>query len=537
MSLRLSSDYKKGEGDKNMGVELLVQRGIKLSVQKYPEKVAVIYKDKRITYSELDSRANRIANGITAMGLMKGDKVGILLYNCSEFVEIYYGMAKAGIISVPINFRLAAPEIEYIVRNSDSKALIMGEDFIDRIDTIRPNLEMIAERNYVVLGDRIPDYAIRYEDFLGKASDIEPDVEIKETDPYFIGYTSGTTGFPKGAVMPHRSIYDIVISHLIGRGVSPDDKYLLIMPLFHSNSVWHSNLLLFIGGAVCIYPSGGFSPTEILEIIQKEKITCTNMVPTMSNLMLSLPDRDKYDVSSMRWLVSSSAPLLTKTKEELFSFFKHSKLYEGYGSTETGAVTSLSPEDQLRKIRSIGKPYFGQEVRLLDENGNDVPIGEVGELYSRGPTQMKEYYKDPEKTRNAFRGEWLSAGDMASMDEEGYLYLVDRKQDMIISGGENVYPTEVEEVLSKHPKVHEIAVIGVPDDKWWEALKAVVVLKPGEDATGEEIIKFCEGKLAGYKKPKSVDFIPASEMPKTPTGKILRRPLKEIYWKGKDAKI
>ena len=232
----------------------------------------------------------------------------------------------------------------------------------------------------------------------------------------------------------------------------------------------------------------------------------------------------------MRWLVSSSAPLLTKTKEELFAFFKYSRLYEGYGSTETGAVTSLSPEDQLKKIRSIGKPYFGQEVKLLNDVGEEVAPGEVGELYSRGPTQMKEYYKDPEKTKGAFRGDWLSAGDMARMDEEGYLYLVDRKNDMIISGGENIYPTEIEDVLSKHPKVQEIAIIGVPDEKWGESLKAVIVLKSGQEATEEEIIAFCKGKLAGYKKPKSVDFIPASKMPKTPTGKILRRPLREIYW-------
>jgi long-chain acyl-CoA synthetase len=520
-----------------MGIGLLVHRGIKLSVYKYPEKTAVIDKNKRLTYKELDLRANKIANGITTMGLKKGDKIGILLYNCNEFVEIYYGMAKAGIISVPINFRLAGPEIEYILKNSDSKALIMGDDFIDRINPIRANLEMITEKNYIVMGNRIPDYAVSYEDILTRSSDTEPDVNIEETDPYFIGYTSGTTGFPKGAMMPHRSIYNIVISHLIGRGIVPDDKYLLIMPLFHSNSVWHSNLLLFIGGAIYIYPSGGFNPKEILEIIQKEKITCTNMVPTMSNLMLSLPDKDRFDVSSMRWLVSSSAPLLTKTKEELCSFFKRSKLYEGYGATETGAVTSLPPEDQLCKIRSIGKPYFAQEIKILNGNGEEVPIGEVGELYSKGPTQMKEYYNDPEKTRDAFLGEWLSVGDMAKMDEEGYIYLVDRKQDMIISGGENIYPTELEDVLSKHPKVHEIVVIGIPDEKWGEALKAIIVLKEGEQATEEEIIKFCEGKIAGYKKPKSVDFISASNMPKTPTGKILRRPLKEKYWRDKETKI
>ena len=520
-----------------MGVGLLVHRGIKLSVEKYPDKVAVIYKNNRIKYSELDSRANRLANGIKDMGLKKGDKIGVLLYNCHEFVEIYYGLAKAGIVPVPVNFRLAGPEIEYILKNSESKALIMGEEFVGKVEPIQSNCSLIGRENYVVVGHDVPGYASAYEDLLAGSSHTEPIVDIKEEDPYFIGYTSGTTGFPKGSVMPHRSIYNIVISHLIGRSVLPDDTYLLIMPLFHSNSVWHSNLLLFLGGTVYIYPSGGFNPQEILEIIQGEKITCTNMVPTMSNLILNLPDKDTYDVSSMRWLVSSSAPLLTKTKEELCSFFKHSKLYEGYGSTETGAVTSLAPEDQLRKIRSIGKPYFGQEVRLLGSEGKDVPMGEVGELYSRGPTQMKEYYNDPEKTKNAFIGEWLSVGDMARMDEEGYLYLVDRKQDMIISGGENIYPTETEEVISKYPKVHEIAVIGVPDEKWGEAVKAIIVLKPGEEATEQEIISFCEDKLAGYKKPKSVDFIQASEMPKTPTGKILRRPLKEKYWKGKEVKI
>ena len=205
-----------------MSVGQLVHRGIKLSVEKFPEKVAVIYKDKRTTYSELDSRANRISNGIIDMGLEKGDKVGVLLYNCDEFVEIYYGMAKAGIISVPVNFRLAGPEIEYILKNSESKALIMGEEFIDKVDPIRSNLPMTSEKNYVVLGENIPDYAVRYKDFLTGASDTEPNAAIEETDPYFIGYTSGTTGFPKGAIMPHRSIYNIVISHelLLSEGSS-----------------------------------------------------------------------------------------------------------------------------------------------------------------------------------------------------------------------------------------------------------------------------------------------------------------------------
>jgi long-chain acyl-CoA synthetase len=261
------------------------------------------------------------------------------------------------------------------------------------------------------------------------------------------------------------------------------------------------------------------------------------MVPTMYNIILALPEevRNKYDVSSMTTLISSSAPISAKTKQEILAFFKNGKLYEGYGATETGVVTALRPEDQLRKLRSVGQAVFGKQVKILDPDGNEMKPGEIGEIYTRGINIFKEYLKNPAATKAAFRGDWCTVGDMGYLDEENYLFLVDRKNDMIISGGENIYPTEVENVIYQHPSVREVAIVGVPDEFWGESVKAVVLLKDGASATQEEIVEFTKGKLAGYKRPRTVDFV--TELPMTPTGKILRRLVKEKYWQGKDNRI
>jgi acyl-CoA synthetase (AMP-forming)/AMP-acid ligase II len=266
--------------------------------------------------------------------------------------------------------------------------------------------------------------------------------------------------------------------------------------------------------------------------MSRERITFTSLIPTHYSLILNVPEevRKKFDLSCVRKLLCSSAPARIHIKKGILRCFPNVELYEAYGSTEAGLVTILRPEDQLRKPGSIGKECLGTDVlKLLDENGNEVPVGEIGELYSRGPMMFDEYYKMPEKTRQSFRGDYFTARDMAKRDEEGYYYLVDRKDNMIITGGEHVYPSEVEAIIAQHPKVFDVAVIGVPDDIWGEAVKAVVILKEGETATEEEIIEWCRGKMAGYKKPKSVDFISPEEMPRTATGKILHRKLRERY--------
>ncbi|MDH5702328.1 MAG: AMP-binding protein, partial [Candidatus Bathyarchaeota archaeon] len=313
---------------------------------------------------------------------------------------------------------------------------------------------------------------------------------------------------------------------------SEKDYGMIIMPLYHVNSTFYGPLFLYIGASLYVGRDKGFNPVELLRVISKEKITFTSLIPTHYAMILNVPEdeRKKYDVSSLRKLLCSSAPVRGRIKKEILKCFPNVELYEAYGSTEAGLVTVLRPEDQLRKLGSMGRECLGTDgITLLDEKGNEVSVGEVGELYSRGPTIFDEYYKDPEKTRSSFRGDFFTAGDLVKRDEEGYYYIVERKDNMIITGGEHVYPSEVEEIISRHPQVFDVAIVGVPDDVWGEAVKAVVVLKNGETATEEEILKWCRRKMAGFKKPKSVDFVSNSEMPRTTTGKILHRKLKERY--------
>jgi acyl-CoA synthetase (AMP-forming)/AMP-acid ligase II len=304
------------------------------------------------------------------------------------------------------------------------------------------------------------------------------------------------------------------------------------MPLLHVNSTFYSFVFTYFGGSVYIHREYDFKPIDFYELVDKEKITFTSLIPTHYAILLSVPEeeRKKYDTSSIKSLLCSSAPVRKQTKLEIMKEFPNAGLFEAYGSTEAGLVTLLKPEDQLNRLGSIGKECFGIDVvKLLDEDGNEVPVGEVGELYSRGPMAFDEYYKMPEKTSNSFNGDFFSAGDMARKDEEGYYYIVDRKDNMIITGGEHVYPSEVEEAISTHPTVFDVAVIGVPDVKWGEAVIAVVILKDGQKATEEDIKNHCRNKMAGYKKPKSVKFITQDEMPRTASGKILHRKLREKF--------
>ncbi|HEX16573.1 MAG TPA: long-chain fatty acid--CoA ligase, partial [Deltaproteobacteria bacterium] len=323
----------------------------------------------------------------------------------------------------------------------------------------------------------------------------------------------------------------------VNMGVRVTDKVMLVMPMCHVNSIFYSFPYTLVTAPAMVYNMVSFDPEDLLRTISEYKITFTSLVPTHYVMILSLPDsvKGKYDVNSIRQLLISSAPARKELKLAIMDFFKNAELWEAYGSTEAGLVTLLRPEDQFKKLGSIGREIFGiDEIKLLDEEGNEVPQGEVGELYSRTPMAFREYWKNPEKTQEAFRGEWITVGDMAKKDEDGYYYLVDRKANMIITGGENVYPSEVEAVVATHPAVKDVAVIGVPDPKWGEAVKAVVILKEGYQPSEElakEIIEHCKGKIAGYKRPKSVDFISEEEMPRTATGKILHRKLRERYWK------
>jgi len=506
---------------------------LRVHAKNHPNKVALKdWHGKAWTYPELESRTTRLANGLLDMGLQKGDRVAVILYNSVEFVEVDCAMAKTGLVVVPISWRYVDKEVAYVVDNSDAKAMIAGEDFIDCIDRLRGGFSKIDPNRYVSVGSKRFDGYVDYENLVTKSPDTTPDVAVDGKDTWFQIYTSGTTGIPKGVVRSHQSYVSFYLINAVEFGFGEKDNGMVIMPLYHVNSTFYGPLFLYIGASLFVGRDKGFDPVELLQTFSREKITFTSLIPTHYSLILGVPEsvRRQFDVSSVRKLLCSSAPARVHIKKGILEVFLHAELFEAYGSTEAGLVTLLRPEDQLRKPGSIGKECLGTDtLRLLDENGREVPVGETGELYSRGPMMFDEYYKLPEKTKSSFKDGYFTARDMAKKDEEGHYYLVDRKDNMIISGGEHVYPSEVEAIICQHPKVFDVAIIGIPDDVWGEAVKAVIILKNGEKATPEEIVEWCKGKVAGYKKPKTVDFIKPDEMPRTTTGKILHRKLKEKY--------
>ncbi len=503
---------------------------VKMNAKKFPNNIALKDNERSFTYPELNKRVNKLSHSLLSLGLRKGDKFAVLLENSIEIVEAYLAAAKTGLIIVPVHFRFIGREIVNIMENSDAKAFIVHDEFVPTVDSIKKDLKNVTSDRYIVVGEKTKKYK-EYEEFIQNSADTEPDINIDCEDPWIILYTSGTTGKPKGVVRSHESYIAFFLINAVDFGFNEHDICLNVMPLYHVNSTFYTFLFLYLGGTAYIHPARHFRAEEILEIIEREKITYISLIPTHYNLILNADEKaKKRNVSSIRKLLCSSAPVTKTMKKEIMKFFPGVELYEAYGSTEAGLVTLLKPEDQLRKLGSIGYEAVGTDcIKLLDENGNEVGIMEIGELFSRGPMMFREYYKMPEKTKSSFRGEWFSAGDMAKCDEDGFYYIVDRKDNMIITGGEHVYPSEVQEIIISHPDVFDVAVIGLPHEKWGEQVTAVVVPKQNTKVNEKMIIEYCHDKLAGYKRPKKVIFIKDEEMPRTPTGKILHRVLRERY--------
>ncbi len=501
----------------------------------FPDKVGARDLARALTFAQWNARACRLANALLGLGLAKGDRVAVLAYNCVEWLEIYAATAKAGVIAVPINFRLVGPEIRYIVENCEASAFIVQDELVPRAEEVRGALE-IPERNYVVFAGGPRAGWRAYEDLIAAARDAEPPTPVGPDDAWTLMYTSGTTGRPKGAIRSHRASAQLSLSTDVEMGFGRDDTALLVMPMCHANSLYFFNAFAYCGASCFVYSMRSFDPEHLLRTLSDSGATFTSLVPTHYIMMLGLPAelRARHGGERMRKLLVSSAPARRDTKLAILGHFRNSGLFELYGSTEAGWVTMLHPDEQLTKLGSVGRECAGSSpIRIVDANGRPVGDGEVGELYSRTPYAFDGYWKMPEKTAEAFRDGYCTVGDMARRDRDGYYFLVDRKSNMIISGGENIYPSEVENLLGSHDKVKEVAVIGLPDAKWGERVHAVLVLHDGAEAVEEEIIAWCRDRIAGYKRPRSVSFIAADEMPRTATGKILHRMLRGKLAEGK----
>ncbi len=509
-------------------------QSVKVRAKTNPDRVSFQDAQREFTYEQTNRRANILANRLVEAGLEKTDRLAVIMENSIEMAELFIAVAKTGIVIVPVNFRLAGPEIEYILKDSGARAVVADDEFAPEVDGVRRSLSGIKPGLFIVNGIELPGWRT-LEKLFENGDAAEPEADVRPEDTWIHIYTSGTTGKPKGVVRSHESHIAFYLINAVEFGFSEHDKCLNVMPLCHINSTFYTFTFTYIGGSAYIHPARSFKPHDILDIIEAYKITFISLIPTHYNLILNLSeDQRKKDVSSVKKLLCSSAPARKQTKTEVMEFFKGVELYEAYGSTEAGIVTVLKPEYQLRKLGSIGYEVAGADlVKLLDDQDKPVGPGKVGELYSKGPMLFDGYFNLPEKTADSFRDGWFSAGDMAIMDEDGFFTIVDRKDNMIITGGENVYPSEVEEAVAAHDAVFDCACIGVPDDKWGEKVVAAVTLKPGyekQSVSGDEIRVFCRDKIAGYKIPKQVFFLDDEEMPRTATGKILHRKLREKFF-------
>ena len=456
----------------------------------------------------------------------------MLAYNCLEWAEIYAATAKAGFVAVPVNFRLIGREIQFIVENAEAAAIIVQDDLIGVVEEVRKDLPIHAGRFIHFGAAKVPEGYRAYEDLLGQGGEREPDVQVAETDPWTLMYTSGTTGQPKGVVRSHRGAAALSLVTGIELGIKRDDSALLVMPMCHANSLYFFSAFAYLGAANFIYSRKSFDAGHCAQTLAEGGASFTSLTPTHYIMMLSLPEAERAGsrFDKVTKLMISSAPARQETKRAIMQMFPNSGLFELYGSTETGWATMLHPDEQFSKLGSVGRECVGSApIRLLDDDGREVPDGEAGELYCSNPYLFDGYWKLPEKTAAAFRGEYCSVGDMARRDPDGFINLVDRKSNMIITGGENVYPSEVEALIGAHPLVKDVAVIGLPDERWGERVHAVVVPHAGATLDEAALMDWAKKGIAGYKRPKAFSFVRDEDMPRNATGKILHRELKARY--------
>ncbi len=479
----------------------------------------------RFTWSELDAMVNRLAHALVERGVRGGTRVAVMLPNGSEYLIVQQALGRLGATAVQIGYRLKAGEIAYILTNSEPTATVVHAEYLAAMDDARAQSAMGGAMLVVGAGEGVAPRA-RWDRALAAASPELPPVSREGDGGGVIVYTSGTTGKPKGANRSWRKTGFESVADLIHQvGMRADDRHLVVCPLYHSAAPAFVAIMAALGATTVLM--NHFDPEGALAIIQRERVTSTLMVPTMLVRLAALPEatRAKYDTASLRWVMSGAAPLTTEAaRRYMAAFGRH--LWNFYGATETGLVTLAGPDDHLSRPGTIGKAMRGNTIRLLDEAGGEVPPGEVGELYAQNATLMSGYHNNAEATTAAQREGFVSVGDLGRVDGEGYYFLESRKHDMVISGGVNIYPREIEDHLQTHPAILEAAVIGVPDAEWGETLRAYVVLRASAHLTAAEVVDHCRRELADYKRPRSVVFL--AELPRNPTGKVLKRELREL---------
>ena len=476
----------------------------------------------RFTYSELNTRADRVSNALLDVGLEKGDRLGLLLMNGVEFVESFFAGAKGGLVNVPLNWRLVADELEFILTDSGTSALIYSVEFAETVADLRAR-GTTGIRYWIQVGGSVPEGVLAYETLSSAGSTSPPSVEASGDDLLFIMYTSGTTGLPKGVMHSHDTVLWMIFTMSATSDFQCHDRYLNSMPLFHVGALAPVLGCVYAGSALVIMKA--FDPVQSWELIGEERITSTLMVPAMLQFMLAVLDEDKHDFSSLRWVMSGAAPVPVNLIRSYLDLGV--EVQQVYGLTETcGPACLITGEDAVRKAGSTGRAFFFTEARVVDQDGKDAPSGEAGEVLVSGPHIMVGYWNRPEATAEAVVDGWLHTGDVATMDEDGFITIVDRVKDMLISGGENVYPAEIENVLLGHETIADAAVIGIPSVRWGESPLAVIVSKEA-GLSAETVMDYCKGKLAPFKVVKAVEFV--EEIPRNPSGKILKRELREQF--------
>ena len=501
---------------KSMNIAWWVQRWSEL----HPDKPAILFEGQQISYLQLHERTNQTSCWLQSLGIEKGERVAVMLNNCPEFIEIYLACARLGAIFVPINYRLAGPELEYTLDNSQPSVFVFGDEFTGEIEKLDLNDSLphmlLAKARSQSVSSGIMDYTPKSAAFQGRKPDITRSTGPADPEePQVIMYTSGTTGQPKGAVLSHRKTFFNCLNADIFFKLHFKDMMLIVLPLFHSGGLFiQASPTLYKGATMIIHPK--FDPSRTYQDIERLRTTKFLGVPTVYRALLKVAPENRRDLSSLEVCAiggeKTTPELLAQCKAAGFS------LRQIMGQTETSILLWASEEESLRKPGTVGRPVFHAEVSLIDSDGRQVEPGEVGEIVVRGSIMMKEYWQDPGRTKETIKNGWLYTGDLARMDEEGYFYLVDRARDMYISGGENVYPAEVERVLRGHSDIEDVAVVGVPDETWGETGHAFIILKAGSRLSAEDLSQFCDGKLARFKWPKKVTF--CRGFPCTSLGKV-----------------